>query len=78
MKIPPAIPHQSRRAGVLHPGITRAAIELGVHRGHLHRVLTGERKSKTLLTRWHAWLKLNPEISRIASSIKISIKTTKP
>jgi hypothetical protein len=59
-----AVPPQSRRANVMHPGIGLAAIELGVHRGHLHRVLTGERKSKTLLTRWHGWLLRNPQYSK--------------
>lgn len=64
MKLPITIPHQSRRPGTIFPGITRAALELGVHRGHLHRVLTGERKSKTLLTRWHGWLLRNPQFSK--------------
>jgi hypothetical protein len=36
---------------------------LGVTRGHLHRVLTGERESPTLIARWHAWLKRNPQFA---------------
>jgi hypothetical protein len=36
---------------------------LGVTRGHLHRVLTGERKSPPLIARWNAWLKRNPQFA---------------
>ena len=70
MKTNHPVPPQSRRVNVRHPGITRAAVELGVHRGHLHRVLIHERKSKSLLTRWHAWLRANPEYARIKQSIE--------
>ncbi len=56
-------PHQSKGRLVRFPGSSLAAEDLGVSRGHLHRVLTGERKSPPLLARWHAWLKRHPQFS---------------
>ena len=58
-------PHQSASPHVRFPGASIAAQELGVHRGHLHRVLTGERQSRKLLARWKAWLKAHPEFARL-------------
>ena len=57
--------HQSNRANVRFPGTTMAARELGVHRAHLHRVLTGERESASLLAAWNAWLSANPQFRRL-------------
>lgn len=57
------VPHQSLKARF--PGASLAAQDLGVHRGHLHRVLTGERKSHSLIARWNAWLKAHPEFARL-------------
>lgn len=59
------VPHQSGGSNVRFPGATLAAQELGVHRGHLHRVLTGERKSPPLLARWNAWLTRNPQFASL-------------
>ena len=59
------IPHQSKGPLVRFPGSTAAAAELGVTRGHLHRVLTGERKSPPLLSRWNEWLKRNPQFAAL-------------
>ena len=59
------IPHQSKGPLVRFPGSTTAAAELGVTRGHLHRVLIGERQSPPLLARWNAWLKRNPQFANI-------------
>lgn len=59
------VPHQSKGSKTRFPGATRAAADLGVSRAHLHRVLTGERQSAGLLSRWHAWLKRNPEFARL-------------
>jgi hypothetical protein len=59
------IPHQSKGPLVRFPGSTAAAAELGVTRGHLHRVLIGERKSPPLMARWHAWLKRNPQFANL-------------
>ena len=64
--LPLSIPAQSRGKRVVYPGITLAARELGVNRTHLHRVLTGERPSKTMLTRWHGWLLRNPQFAKPA------------
>jgi hypothetical protein len=61
----PATPHQSSSPHVRFPGSAIAAAELGVHRGHLHRVLSGQRQSKTLLARWRAWLKAHPEFAAL-------------
>jgi len=61
----PVAPPQSSGPRVRFPGAAIAARELGVHRGHLHRVLTGERGSKTLMARWRAWLKSNPHFARL-------------
>ena len=36
-------------------GICTAAVELAVSRGHLRRVLNGERRSKSLSARFTAW-----------------------
>ena len=58
-------PHQSTSRHVRFPGASIAAQELGVHRGHLHRVLTGERQSKQLLARWKSWLKAHPEFAQL-------------
>jgi hypothetical protein len=58
-------PHQSQGRLVRYPGATLAAQELGVSRGHLHRVLIGERKSHVLVSRWHAWLAAHPEFARL-------------
>jgi hypothetical protein len=61
-------PHQSKGPLVRFPGSSTAATELGVSRGHLHRVLTGERKSPNLIKRWNAWLKRNPQFASIQPS----------
>lgn len=58
-------PHQSKGRLVRFPGSSIAAAELGVTRQHLHRVLIGERQSNTLLARWAAWLKANPQFARL-------------
>ena len=58
-------PHQSKGRLVRFPGASLAAQELGVSRGHLHRVLVGERQSKPLLARWSDWLARNPEFNRL-------------
>lgn len=58
-------PHQSKGRLVRFPGASLAAQELGVSRGHLHRVLVGERKSPPLIVRWNAWLAKHPEFSRL-------------
>lgn len=58
-------PHQSQGHHVKFPGSSIAAADLGVSRGHLHRVLRGERKSPPLLARWNAWLKQHPEFARL-------------
>lgn len=60
-----SIPHQSKGPLVRFPGSSAAAADLGVTRGHLHRVLTGERPSPTLITRWNAWLQRNPQFATI-------------
>jgi len=60
-----AMPHQSKGRHVRFPGASLAAADLGVTRGHLHRVLTGERSSPPLMSRWKAWLKKHPSFSRI-------------
>ena len=56
-------PHQSQGRLVKFPGSSIAAEQLGVSRGHLHRVLSGERKSPSLLARWNAWLKQHPQFA---------------
>lgn len=61
-------PHQSKGRLVRFPGSAIAAEDMGVSRGHLHRVLTGERKSKPLLARWNAWLKRHPEFSSLQTT----------
>jgi hypothetical protein len=61
-------PHQSKGRLVRFPGSSIAAEDLGVSRGHLHRVLTGERESAPLLARWNAWLKRHPQFHSIQSS----------
>jgi hypothetical protein len=58
-------PPQSSGINVRFPGSNIAAKSLGVHRGHLHRVLTGERKSPPLLARWNAWLARNPQFAAV-------------
>ena len=60
-----ATPHQSKGRLVRFPGSSLAAQEMGVSRGHLHRVLSGERQSASLLARWHAWLKRHPQFSTL-------------
>ena len=62
------VPHQSGGANVRFPGLTLAAKELGIHRGHLHRVLIGERKSPSLSARWNAWLMSNPQFAALYPS----------
>ena len=57
------VPHQSLKARF--PGASIAAGELGVNRGHLHAVLSGKRESKSLTSRWHAWLRSHPEFAAI-------------
>jgi hypothetical protein len=59
------LPHQSKGRLVRFPGASIAAADLGVSRGHLHRVLTGERQSPPLLARWNAWLKRNPQFQTL-------------
>jgi hypothetical protein len=59
-------PHQSLKARF--PGISLAATELGVTRSHLWQVLSGNRESKPLQKRWHAWLATHPEFSRLQSA----------
>lgn len=44
-----------RRARVRFAGIGEAAQTLGVDRTHLWRVLTGRRRSRSLLARYAAW-----------------------
>jgi len=58
-------PHQSTGINVSRPGITIAAKDLGVSRAHLHRVLTGERESASLTSRWRDWLKSHPQFAKI-------------
>ena len=58
-------PHQSSGVNVSYPGITVAAKDLGVSRAHLHRVLVGDRQSAGLMSRWHAWLKRNPQFAAL-------------
>lgn len=55
------VPPQSHAAR--YPGITLAARELGVTRGHLWQVLTGNRASPPLIVRWRAWLVSHPDFS---------------
>ncbi len=45
--------NRQRRARIR--GITRAARELGVSHSHLWRVLTGERQSRRLRSRYDDW-----------------------
>jgi hypothetical protein len=59
------IPHQSSYPRVRFPGAYIAARELGVNRTHLHRVLTGERPSKSLAIKWQGWLKRHPEFAKL-------------
>lgn len=63
-------PHQSKGSLVRFPGSTLAAADLGVSRGHLHRVLIGERQSATLLARWQEWLAQHPEFGRMQTASK--------
>jgi hypothetical protein len=63
-------PHQSKGRLVRFPGSTLAAQDLGVSRAHLHRVLTGERQSATLVTRWQAWLQLHPQFNALQPARK--------
>ena len=58
-------PPQSSSPHVRFPGSYLAAADLGVDRTHLHRVLTGERRSESLLARWQQWLRANPEFARL-------------
>ncbi len=60
-----AAPYQSCSKHVRFPGAAIAARDLGVHRSHLNRVLSGERQSGELLTRWNAWLRSHPEFAAI-------------
>ena len=61
----PKPPHQSSGSTVRFPGASLAAADLGVSRGHLHRVLVGERKSQPLVARWTDWLAKHPEFARL-------------
>jgi len=66
--VPPApakAPHQSRGKLVRWPGSNVAARDLGIDRTHLHRVLSGERRSHRLLARWKEWLKEHPEFAKL-------------
>ena len=58
-------PHQSAGINVSYPGITLAAKDLKVSRTHLHRVLTGERRSPLLISRWKAWLRNHPSFANL-------------
>jgi hypothetical protein len=58
-------PHQSKGRLVRFPGAAIAAADLGVSRGHLHRVLKGERHSDGLLARWNAWLQRHPQFAAL-------------
>jgi len=49
--------HRRPRGETLFPGITRHAQTLGTNRTHLHLVLIGERKSRSLIQRYSALLK---------------------
>ena len=62
------IPTQSRARTTRFPGSSLAAIELGVHRSHLYRVLTGDRQSASLVAGWKAWLSRNPQFRRLQKS----------
>jgi hypothetical protein len=64
---PLSIPPQSKGRLVRFPGASIAAGDLGVSRGHLHRVLTGERSSPDLLRRWRAWLASHPQFAQLQS-----------
>jgi len=57
------VPHQSRLARF--PGSSLAAVDLGVSRGHLHAVLSGNRESASLKARWQAWLAAHPEFAAL-------------
>ncbi|MBQ9727337.1 MAG: hypothetical protein IJV65_07515 [Kiritimatiellae bacterium] len=46
--------HKIARRRTRFPHIGKAAAQLGVERTHLWRVLTGERKSASLLARYEA------------------------
>lgn len=46
-----------QRGETLFPGITRHAQTLGTNRTHLHLVLIGERKSRSLIKRYSDLLK---------------------
>lgn len=46
---------QANKRRIRFPGITQAARDLGVTRTHLYYVLTGDRKSPTLLKQWRRW-----------------------
>lgn len=51
---PRAVIHTGANARVRFPGIVSDAAALGVSRIHLYLVLTGERRSRSLLTRYKA------------------------
>ena len=57
--------YQSKARSVLYPGATVASRDLGCHRSHLHRVLSGERRSPELLKKWKNWLKANPGFAKL-------------
>ena len=57
--------HRSKARSVRHPGSFLAAKDLKCHPSHLHRVLTGERRSHRLLARWKEWLKQHPEFAKL-------------
>jgi len=58
-------PHQSKGRHVRFPGSSIAAKDLGVSRTHLHRVLTGDRESASLTSRWRDWLKKHPQFAKL-------------
>lgn len=61
----PSVMPQSLLKRAKFPGITKAARDLQISRGHLSAVLAGERKSGRTLRRWGAWLMLNPQYAAL-------------
>ena len=50
---------KSPRGSSKYPGICKAALDLGVSRVHLWKVLTGRRESASLMRRWEEWNSAN-------------------